>query len=377
MRVVVIGNTSASLVRFRGDLLQAMQAAGHEVFACAGEREDAPIGQLRHWGIPFAALPLSRRGTSALVDGRLYWEIRKIIRKVRPDMVFAYTIKPVIYGSLAARHERVRRIAALIPGAGAACSGSMGFRQAVLSFIIRRLYRAALKHVDRVIFQNMDDLDYFVRSELVSREKAARVWGSGVNLERFPFRPPVLRHTRFTLISRLLKAKGIPEFAEASRRLREEGFAFEAQIAGWPEEGNAAVPLEQIERWQNDGHIKYLGVLKDVRQLLAETSVYVLPSYYPEGIPRTNLEAMATGRAVVTANSVGCRETVIDGVNGLLVPPRDVVALMNAMRQFIQSPQLVEQMGRESRRLAEERFDVHRVNQEVMEILGLTQRGTT
>jgi glycosyltransferase involved in cell wall biosynthesis len=369
LRILIIGNLADSFVGFRGDLVRAMREAGHDVAACLGGVRAESARAVEALGVTLYPVELDRRGTSVVGDLRYYHRLRRVIRQARPDLVFAYTVKPVVFGALAASRERVPRVAAMIAGAGAARAGGT-LRRRALGWTVRRLYRLALARADVVFFQNNDDLEYFVRVRLVRLSRTVRINGSGVNLDTFPASAPPTDPVCFTLVARLLRDKGVREFAEACRRLRAQGLNFDARLIGPLEPGRDGVPEAEVRAWHADGTLRYLGETWDVRAHLAEASVYVLPSYYPEGIPRTVLEAMATGRPIVTTDSTGCRETVRgDGANGVLVPPRDAAALAAAMRRFIDEPGLIAPMGLASRRYAEEHFDVREVNRTILNAL--------
>jgi glycosyltransferase involved in cell wall biosynthesis len=368
VRVMVIGGITRSLVNFRGELLRAMVAAGHEVFACAGEVEDRAVAKLAGMGVVFHGVDVRRRGTNAWSDWRYYRSLRRIIRGCEPHMVLTYTIKPVVYGCLAAARSGVPRVAAMITGAGVLRDGPW----AAIT-VAQSLYRRSLRHADTVFFQNVEDEELFRARRLLGPGRTVQVPGSGVDLTRFAFSPPVLQPVTFLLIARLLAAKGIREFAEASLRLRQRyGDAVRSLLVGPLEGSSAGVREAEIARWQASGALEYRGAVYDVRPHLREASVFVLPSYYGEGRPRTVLEALAMGRPVITADSPGCRDTIEDGVSGLLVPPRDPVALEAAMETFVRDRARIGAMGLRGRERAESCFDVHRVNRMILSELGLS-----
>jgi glycosyltransferase involved in cell wall biosynthesis len=291
------------------------------------------------------------------------------MRRIRPDVVLAYTIKPVIYGSLAAAVAGVPRRFALVTGLGYAFTGERG---GLLTGLIRRLYRIALERVHKVFFQNPDDQALFRQLGILRNgTPSVVVNGSGVDVGDYAVGPLPEGPARFLMIGRLLGDKGVREYAEAARRVRavhpEAGFG----LVGWIDENPDAIAQSELDAWVAEGCIEFEGRLADVRPAIAACSVYVLPSYR-EGTPRTVLEAMAMGRPIITTDAPGCRETVVDGDNGFLVPVKSVDALVGAMLRFIDDPGLAPRMGARSRRVAEDKYDVHKVNEVMLREMGIT-----
>ncbi len=377
MKIAVIASYAPSLVIFRGPLLSAMLNAGHDVLACAPGVDEGVCQALLAMGVTYHSISLSRNGVNPLHDARTVLSLYRLFRQFKPDIALGYTIKPVIYGSLAARLAGVPRYFSMITGLGFAfvepVSGAGGrLKRRVLNGLIRLLYRLALPSNTAVFFQNVDDRALFVRLGLVTGEQAIVVNGSGVDLDHFAETPPPAHeYPMFLLVARLLKDKGIVEYAEAAAILKKKYPGAVFRLLGWFDENNpAGITRSQLEQWQQEGYIEYLGSTDDVRPYMREASVYVLPSYR-EGTPRTVLEAMATGRPIVTTDTPGCRETVIDGENGYLVPVRNVSALVNALEKFICQPELIASMGKRSREIAVDKYDVRKVNAQIMKTMGL------
>jgi glycosyltransferase involved in cell wall biosynthesis len=369
--IAVLGSFAESLISFRGRLLQDLIERGHRVVACAPGAPAPVVASLAAIGVTYRDVPLQRTGLRPDQDLYALCALTTLFRKLRPDVVLSYTIKPVTYGLLAARLAGVPRRFAMITGLGYTFIGA-GLQAKLASAAARQLYRLSLHGAERIFFQNPDDLALFLRLRLVRRsEQAVMINGSGVDLE--VFRPAVLPQgdVSFLLIARLLRDKGIREYVEAARQVRARHPRTRFHLVGRLDEGNpAAITARELRAWETAGIVRYLGRLEDVRPALAATSVYVLPSYR-EGTPRTVLEAMAMGRPIVTTDAPGCRETVRHGVNGYLVPARDADALAQAMARFVEAPDLIAAMGRESRRLAEEKYDVHKVNRVILQAMGL------
>ena len=367
-KVVIISQYSPSLINFRGDLIRAMVELGHEVI-CLGP-EAGYKQPLQELGADYRQIPLHRTGLNPLKDVKTLFSLRKALKEIKPDIVFSYTVKPIVYGSIAAHMAGVRQMYAMITGLGYVFIGQT-FKQKLLTQIVAFLYRRGLKYNQVVFFQNPDDLHLFVSKSIVPKTaKPVLVNGSGVNIEKFAFAPPKLSPVTFLLIARLIKDKGILEYVESARLLKQKYPDARFQLLGPLDINPAAITQEQLERWTKEGIIEYLGKTNDVRPYIADASVFVLPSYR-EGTPRSVLEAMSMGRPIITTDAPGCRETVIDGRNGFLVPVKDVDTLKSAMEKFILNPDLIVQMGEQSHIIAEEKYDVRKVNRAILQEMGL------
>ena len=370
-QIVVLGTYAPSLTGFRGDLIAAMIARGHRVTACAPDASPATVDKLRRLGADYRHVPFARNTLGPLADLATLKTLVRLFKNLRPQLVVAYTIKAVIYGSIAARLAGVPRAASMITGLGFAFGDGNEPRRRLTRGIAKRLYRTALAQNCRIFFQNPDDQSLFVDLGLV-RDPALTVLinGSGVDLEGFAPAPPVLAPS-FLLAARLISEKGVRDYAAAARLLRARHPESRCRLAGWLDGTANSVRQDELLAWGQEGAIDYLGPLQDIRPALADCAVYVLPSYYREGTPRSVLEAMAMGRPIITTDMPGCRETVEDGVNGFLVPPRDPPALAAAMARFADSPDLIASMGAASRARAEARYDVHGVNRTILDALDL------
>ncbi|MFO7654400.1 MAG: glycosyltransferase family 4 protein [Candidatus Krumholzibacteriia bacterium] len=370
-RVLVVASYTPSLINFRGPLLRELKRRGHEVVACSPDPDDVSLAELAAMGIRLSTYPLDRAGFDLVADLRTSRALLAIMRSERPDHVLAYTVKPVVYGCLAARRARVPAIHALITGLGTAFQGR-GLRRRALTVVVSALYRRALAGCTRIFFQNPDDRDLFVERRLVDPDRAVVVPGSGIDLDHFAPVPVAVQPPVFLMVTRLIAEKGVREYAEAAARVRSVHPDAVFRLVGYFEDHPGAISRRELDAWSEAGVIDYCGPATDVRPHLAAASVYCLPSYYREGVPRSVLEALAVGRPVITTDAPGCRETVRHGENGFLVPVRDAAALAAAMNRFCVEPQLVSRMGAASRRLAEERFDVHQVNDRMLAVMGLS-----
>lgn len=352
--------------------MAAVQARGLDVHVAGpGLAEGTGFrAEMERAGLTVHDIPLARAGVNPLADLRSLWALWRLMRRLRPDYVLPYTIKPVIYGSLAASLAGVPRRFALIPGLGYSFQG--GRRRSVFRAMVRKLYALALSRVELVFFQNPDDEALFRKLQILQpTTRSCVVNGSGVDIKRFAPAPLPQSGPYFLLMARLLGEKGVREYAAAARRVKEQhpGSAF--SVVGWIDSNPDAIAQAELDAWVAEGTLQYLGRLSDVRPALAGCSVFVLPSYYREGVPRTILEAMAMGRPIITTDAPGCRETVIEGCNGFLVPVRDVDALVAAMMKFVETPTLAASLGAKSRQLAEEKYDVDKVNAAMLREMGI------
>ena len=364
--ILVLGGFADSLVNFRGALLAEMVSKGCVVTACAAEDNPKIVDELAAMGVRYVPLHFKRAGLNPFGDLLLLLRLVRLMLRLRPGIVLAYTIKPVIYGSLACRLTGVQRCYSMITGLGYAFIGGAGLLPRLVSKLAPLLYRAALADNAGVFFQNRDDLSLFAKSGLLrAPHKALVINGSGVDTDYFRPAPLPSNPVVFLLIARLLKDKGIFEYATAAASIKQRYPGTVFRLIGPFDPNPSAIGKEQVQAWHGAGILEYLGEVRDVRSHLAACHVYVLPSYR-EGTPRTVLEAMAMGRPIITADAPGCRETVTHGHNGFLVPVKDATALAEAMQRFINHPELISRMGQRCREIAENKYDVHKVNAAIM-----------
>ena len=368
-RVVIIGNQALTVANFRSVLIKDIVARGHEVFAVAPNFDTENRLRIKEVGATAVDVPLSRTGINPFRDLRDTFRLWQCLRQLKPNVVLASTIKPVIYGTIAATVSGVPDRFALITGLGYAFSESVTLRDRAVQFIAKELYRIALRQTRMVFVQNPDDADELVEENIVSRDKIMRVNGTGVDLDEWPvLNLPELPIT-FTLAARLLGEKGIREYAAAARRVKHLHPDVRFLLLGDLDSNPSAIPEQEIAGWVSEGLIEWPGYV-DIRPWMAQTSIYILPSYR-EGVPRSTQEAMSSGRPIITTDVPGCRETVNPGKNGFRVPPKDVEALVSAMLFFIDNPEQIEIMGQASRALAEERFNVHPINEQILAAMDL------
>ena len=376
MKVLILAGFAESIAAFRGTLIRDLTESGCEVHVAAPNLTWEP-GLGLTLGLPndrFHAIPLTRNGTNPLADLGTVVAIWRLMRSLRPNATMPYTIKPVIYGTIAAWLAEVPHRYALVTGLGYAFTGK---RQGLLTGIIGMLYRFALGKAHKVFFQNPDDESLFRERGLLPRSvPSVVVNGSGVDVSSFSIEALPSGQHIFLMIGRLLGDKGVREYAEAARRVKARNAGVQFRLVGWIDTNPDAISQSELDSWITDGTLNFLGKLDDVRPAIAGSTVYVLPSYR-EGTPRTVLEAMAMGRPIITTDAPGCRETVIEGDNGFLVPVKSVDALVEAMQRFIDNPDLAAKMGQRSRQIAEDKYDVHKVNAVMLREMGITAPGTS
>lgn len=368
-RLALIGNQAFSMLNFRGPLIRDIVARGHEVFAFAPDFDERSRSALRALGAEPVDHGLRRTGMNPIRDAAGLVDLVRKLRSIRPDVALGYSIKPATYGVLAAWIAGVPRRYAMIEGLGHVFMEQPSLKGQALRAAVSLLYRTALARADRTFFLNPDDREDFLQLGLIDSAKAEVIGGIGVDLDLWRPAPPVIEPMTFLFIGRLLREKGIVELVEAIRTVKAAHPEVQFILLGDVDSNPSSVSRAEAESWVAEGLVTWPGQV-DVAPWIAKSSVFVLPSYR-EGVPRSTQEAMAMARPVITTDVPGCRETVIEGRNGFLVPVRNAVSLAEAMVQFIEQPDLVAAMGAESRRMAKERFDVARVNGRVIEAMGV------
>ncbi|MFW6222065.1 MAG: glycosyltransferase family 4 protein [Bacteroidota bacterium] len=382
MRILIIGGRSRSLITFRKELILEFRKGGHEVLACAGEYMAEVKNTLSGLGVGYIPIKISRAGTNPFQDISLLFELVTIFKQYKPDIVFAYTIKPIVWGSLAAKISSRCKIFSMIEGLGYPFMPADSINHYISALFARSLYRLCLRFSKRVFFLNPDDLSLFNKSNFINKKKAILLNGIGVNNKIYDFHKikGPLKNVRFLMVGRLLRDKGIYEYLNTARVLQNrKNIAF--SLAGAVDTNPSSIKWSDLNKFIEDGSIEYLGFINDIKYVYVNCDVYVLPSYR-EGTPRTVLEAMATGRAIITTDAPGCRETInltdaktfgslVLGKNGILIPARNTDALVHAVNFLVRSPDLIKRMGEESRKYAVQRYDIHKVNKCILESMGI------
>jgi glycosyltransferase involved in cell wall biosynthesis len=349
-RVVLAANSSWNIVNFRGGLIRALKAEGYEPVVIAPV-DPAAEHRMNELGVERIVIDITRSGLNPFADLALLLKYRSLLKSLRPVAYLGFTIKPNIYGGIAARLTGVPLIA------NVSGLGTVFINRGPLLALVSRLYRLALKRAAIVFFQNPDDLELFVERGLVRRSQAGLLPGSGIDLDAFQPSPLPLGPATFLLIGRMLGDKGVREFVEAARHLRPDLPDARFQLLGPLDEGNrSAITRAELNRWVEEGIVEYLGSTDDVRPYLERATVAVLPSYR-EGLPRSLLEAAAMGRPLIATDVPGCRDLIEDGANGTLCKPKASGSLANAMQKLAKMPRdRLGDMGSASRRLVEKRY---------------------
>jgi glycosyltransferase involved in cell wall biosynthesis len=369
MKIVVVASLAYSLVNFRGRLLGEMRARGHQVTACAPDDDPDVVARLDAMGIAFRQIPMARAGLNPFGDLRTLASLVGVLRRERPDIVLAYTQKPIVYSGIAARLVGGTRFFAMMSGLGYAFGpdGSGWLRK-----IVATLYRVALDRAETVFVFNADDKPEMLRNRMLRPDaRIVQVPGSGIDLAQFRETEVPAGPMRFLMIARLLRSKGVYEYLEAARRVKQVRPDARFALLGPLDPNPDGIGTADVAAWSREGAIEYLGETRDVRPFLQESSVFVLPSWYREGLPRTILEAMAIGRAIVTTDMPGCREPIDPGRNGFLVAPKDSRSLAMALMRFVDDPGLAITMGRQSRAKAADCYSVETVNDIILSTMKL------
>ena len=367
-KIIVIGSHPESLVNFRKEMLQLL-AQQNQVLVLVPDANAKIIQDLDLMGIEYKNIKLSRTGLNPLADLATLKQLYLIFKQVQPEQVFAYTSKPIIFGLLAAKLAGVKQTFAMITGLGSYYIHS-DLKSLIIRLVMSLLYKLALLGNTIVFFQNPDDRRDFAQYRIFnSPDRSVMINGSGVNIKHF--QPAVLmtQNINFLLIARFIQAKGIFEYLTAAEQLKQQYPQANFLLVGWTESKDEAISPDFLQTYINNKTITNLGRLSDVRTALAQANVFVLPSYR-EGTPRSVLEAMASGLPIITTDVPGCRETVIDGDNGFLVPAKNIAALRSAMEKFILNPHLIISMGQRSRELAVAKYDVDKVNSVILQAMG-------
>jgi glycosyltransferase involved in cell wall biosynthesis len=359
-RLLIVVNVSWFFVMHRLPVAIMARERGMDVHVACGEGPGAE--DIVANGFPFHPVSITRDAFAPLRDLRAIWSLIRLYKKVKPDIVHHVTLKPIVYGSIAARVARVPGVLNAFAGLGYVFTGS-SVRSRLRQRAILRLLRWSLRLPNqRVVCENHDDYALLTQAGVVSTENAEVMGGVGVDTAIFhPSREPD-RIVRVVLAARMLREKGVEYFVAAARGLKSRGVSAEFVLVGIPDPQNpGSLSERQLEDWNSEGVVEWYGFRDDMATVLADAHIVCLPTYYREGVPRVLIEAAACARPVVTTDMPGCRDIVRHGVNGLLVPPHDVDGLADALEKLIRDRDLRDQFGRAGRRVAEEYFSLDRV----------------
>ena len=365
----LVATNGASLTNFRGALIRTLVAKGFRV-VCVSIEPDAEVGEsVRMLGAEYRQVAGSRVGIGLLSGLKMILAYRRLFRELRPDYLFLYMSKPIAFGGAAAILEGLPHVNVLVNGLENAYYRK-GAKDALVRLVMSFFYKRIARKAENVFFQNHDDCSYFITHGMLTSENYHVVGGSGVDMEYFarqelPAEPVVL------LSARLLWSKGIREFFEAVQKVKASHPEMRVLLIGGLDSNDEAITEEELNRFIQQNNVEYCGFAKDVCPYLKRCSIFVLPSYH-EGMPRSILEAMAVGRPILTTDVPGCREAVQDGENGFLVPARDGGELAEKLEILVSDGALRQRMGEASWRICRQRFEVSKVNSDMLESRGIS-----
>jgi glycosyltransferase involved in cell wall biosynthesis len=357
-KVLLLCAASKMVLHFRTDLIKALQKNSCEVSVVAFD--DKYQKEIEALGVDFYCAKDNNRSLSILKIITLESKYKRIIKKVNPDIVFTFMLKPNIFGASAAKKAKVKRIFCMVEGAGHGFTHK-SFKWKLVRYISCIMYKRAFKKADGVFFLNEEDKQEFIERKLVKEEKSIVVHGIGVNTEHFGF-SPVKFYNSFLMVARLTESKGVKIYCKAAREIKKK--YPDARFGYLGQEGS--LDFSEIQEYIDDKSLNYYGETDDVRKYLDDCSVFVLPSYYREGLPMSIMEAMSKGRAIITTDNFGCRDTVKDGYNGFLVPVKNVKALVEKMEYCLLNPEKVSEMGKNSRTFVLEKFEQSIINDKII-----------
>lgn len=376
MRVVLLSTVASSFYGFRADLIRTLLKQGYKVYAFTSEYTKEDLKKIRQLGAIPVTYSLNRGGVNPLADIISTYKLSKKIQKIKPDLVFSYFSKPVIFGTIAAKLARVPKVIGMLEGLGYTFTQQpegLSKKTQLIKKVQVLLYKIALPQLDKLIFLNPDDPLDLINQHTINVKKVEVLGGIGLNLKDYPYQPipNIQQPINFLFIGRLLKEKGIHDFLAAAKLVKEKYPETQFTVLGAIDPHNlGALKQSELDELISSNIIHYPGHVDNVKDWIANCHVFVLPSYR-EGVPRSTQEAMAIGRAVITTDVPGCRETVEHGVNGFIVAKWNPEALAEKMIYFIEQPEQIEKMGYESYKIAQDKFDAEKVNQRLLNILGL------
>lgn len=380
--IALISHQGFAAVNFRRTLIKLLVSEGHQVYVLAPDYKHEEMQSIRLFGATPIYYPLSRAGLNPIMDSITTFRLFVILRRLKVDISFSFSVKPVIFGSIAAYLAGVKNIVSMIEGLGYIFTDNittkyrstpeskadmlgllnqarqwiMGrLNKKFLKILVKLLYKLSLCLSDRVIFLNPDDIDYFTSLSVIEASRCINIGGIGVDLTEWVVVPISPKPLTFIMVARLLKEKGIYEYIEAIRLLKPSYPNIRFLLLGSTDLNPGSVPAATLQEWVSEGLVECPGHV-DIKPWVAKSSVFVLPSYR-EGVPRSTQEAMAMGRPVITTDVAGCRETVVENENGFLVPAGDALSLAVAMQRFIRNPDIIKTMGARSRAIAEVKFN--------------------
>ncbi|MEM9413937.1 MAG: glycosyltransferase family 4 protein [Planctomycetota bacterium] len=382
-RIFVVGSYAKGFSGFRGPILSQMVAVGWDVHLVCSEQDQDDLDFFADAGVTYHEAPLNRTGLNPLKDLAYQRYLTGLFVEHKPDIVFCYAQKPVVFGVPAAHKAGVANINALMPGLGYVFSDATGLKKKIARAVALRLHKRASGYIRNLFFVNPNDHADFRNAGLISPKANVTILpGEGKDLSHFAPHPPATDGPpRFNLITRLLADKGVPDFVEAAKIVKREYPEAVFELIGPYDDNPQAIQPDEVKAWVDAGLIEYPGVTTDVRPYLANSRATVLPTTYREGLPNVLLEGMALGRAIVTYENAGASQAIeapkeietglSQGSNGFLIAPGRVDLLAKALLTLVEDPALAASMGQSGRAFAEERFDVEKINTRIMKLIGV------
>lgn len=371
MKVLLIGNQSNTIILFRENIIKCFVRNSVSVNTLTMDDNENNFKKITALGATPHKYDFSRSGMNPLSDIHNTYKLSQKIKEISPDVVLCFFPKPVIFGALAAKFAGVKNIYLLLEGLGFCFtehSHNDSYRKKWLKKVQILLYKTSLPLARKVLFLNNDDYNDLVLKHNIKIKEAEIIGGIGVDLNDYSYSEPEVKNIHFGMVSRLLVEKGVREFVEAARIVKTIHPDVKFSIAGAVDNNPGGISQVQVDHWSQEGNVEFLGQISAVKDYLRKVSVFILPSYR-EGVPRSTQEAMAIGRAIITTDVPGCRETVIDGCNGYLIPPWNVDSLVNAIISFIEKPESIVSMGSLSRMIAVEKFDENAASEKIIKIM--------
>lgn len=365
-KLFIVVNVDWFFLSHRKDVAQAAKEAGWDVTIVT--TDTGKLKDIEALGLKTINLPMSRSGMNIIEELNTLLFLYKLYRREKPDVVHHVGMKTILWGTLAAKFSRVRGVVNAISGLGGFFAED---NKGLLSRVMPRVLRFSHNRKNLLcIFQNDDDWGLYVKHGIIKHEQGRYIKGSGVDLNQFCYTPePEAGKIKVMLTARMIVEKGVFLLTEAAERLRKKyESTAEFLLVGGLDDHPGAITKEQLDAVCDGNFIKWLGYRTDVKELLTECHIMAFPSYYMEGLPKSLIEANAIGRPIITSNSVGCKETVIDGYNGFLIQPKDVDALTEKLDMLISDKELRVKMGKNSRKFAEEYFSIEVVKERHMSI---------
>lgn len=368
--LIIVTNSSSNLLNFRGQLIKQMVDEKFLVTVIIPKSDYSKDfeNEVFKLGAKTLTIPLDRAGTNPFRDLLTYRALKSVFKKLKPNVVLSYTSKPIIYSGLAIGKNTKIKFFPNLTGLGYGFTEEFQFKRKIINFILKNLYKLSLKSSSMIIFQNPDDENLFKKLNITNDKKTFVINGSGVDLK---FYSPISLPSKpiFLMLARLVADKGVIEYCEAAREIRTKFPDTTFQLAGSFDPNPSGLKYDQLKSFIDKKDIEYLGHINDVREIIGKCRFFVLPSYR-EGTPRSILEAMSIGRPIITTNAAGCKETVLEGINGLLVPIKDKKSLVVAIEKILMlDDDKINRMAKESIKLVREKYDVRKVNQNIIQII--------